>query len=51
MQPFDLRADSVELVDLSSAFLEGFSSAHEADSLLMTDVGVTWRRASAELSD
>lgn len=50
MQPFDLNAESITLTDLSSEFLDRFSSAQEADTLLMTNVGVTWRRTSADLT-
>ncbi len=49
MQPFNLRAETVSLTELSSAFLEQFSSAEEADTLLMTNVGVTWRRVPVEV--
>ncbi len=51
MQPFDLRAETVSLTELSSAFLEQFSSATEADTLLMTGVGVTWRRVPVGLGE
>lgn len=34
---------TVELSDLDSKFLTGFSTAEPAETLLMTDVGVIWR--------
>ena len=44
------HAEIVELTNLESDFLEGFSTGVPADSLLMTDVDVTWRpdRRTAE---
>lgn len=45
MRPTSTRYEIVDLVDLSSGFLDGFRTAERADTLLMVDVGVTWRRS------
>lgn len=41
-------ADAVTIVDLDSAFLAGFRTAVPAETLLMRDVGVRWRRSAAD---
>jgi len=49
MEP-DLRvARSVQVDELNSAFIDGFTSARPAPSYLMSDVGVTWTRAAVPL--
>lgn len=40
-------AESVELTLLESDFLNSFTTAKPAETLLMTDVGINWRRAAA----
>ncbi|MEM7286727.1 MAG: hypothetical protein AAF480_10285, partial [Actinomycetota bacterium] len=40
----DRRVRTVALVDLDSEYLGGFRSAVPAETLLMTDVDVVWRR-------
>jgi len=42
MNPGHKRARIVELTGLDSAFMNGFSSATPAETLLMADVDVTW---------
>lgn len=44
-------AEIVVLADLESSFIGGFASAEETDTLLMTDVGVIWRRESVEIPE
>ena len=46
MRPASMSADELALTELRSDFLDSFHSAEEAETLLMTDVEVTWRRAS-----
>ena len=46
MCPENTDAKTVKLRSLSSSFLESFSTAEPAETLLMTNVGVTWRRAN-----
>lgn len=46
MCPENTEAKAVKLRSLSSSFLESFSTAEPAETLLMTNVGVTWRRAN-----
>lgn len=50
MRPASTSAQEVALIELQSDFLESFSSAEEAETLLMTDVEVTWRRAPIDLT-
>ncbi len=45
MLPARSAAKSVELHVLESNFLSSFHSAVEADTLLMTDTDVTWKRS------
>ncbi len=45
MCPTNTRAQRVELISLQSDFLNGFRSARGAETLLMTDVDVMWRRS------
>lgn len=46
MRPADLAAEEVELTHLASDFLDSFSTAEKAPTLLMTEVDVTWSRAA-----
>ena len=46
MCPETMSAKAVTLSSLASPFIEGFSTAEPAETLLMTNVGVTWRRAN-----
>ena len=46
MCPATTEAKAVQLRSLDSPFLQGFTTAEPAETLLMTDVGVTWRRAT-----
>lgn len=46
MCPAVTTAHRVELRFLQSDFLESFETAEPAETLLMTDVGVTWRRSA-----
>ncbi len=48
--PASRAAQRVDLTSLRSDFLDSFSSAAPAESLLMTDVGVIWRRAELPAS-
>ncbi len=45
MLPAQSAAKSVELHVLESNFLSSFRSAVEADTLLMTEIDVTWKRS------
>jgi hypothetical protein len=47
MEPDHRRAVPVEIDDLDSAFLAGFSTAQPATSYLMRDVDVTWTKVPA----
>ena len=49
--PATSDAEIVVLADLESSFIGGFASAEETDTLLMTDVGVIWRRESVEIPE
>ncbi len=46
MCPAKTEAKAVKLRSLSSPFLESFTTAEPAETLLMTNVEVTWRRAN-----
>lgn len=47
MEPDHRRAQQVEIDDLDSAFLAGFTTAEPAPSYLMRDVEVTWTKVRA----
>ncbi len=47
MVPATSAAQRVELHELESAFLDDFDSAVATDTLLMTDVHVTWKRGKS----
>lgn len=46
MEPDHLDAQEVELVDVESEFIAGFSTAQQAETLVMTDARVIWRPAT-----
>ena len=48
--PATLEAESVELSLLESDFLDGFTTAEPAETLLMTDVELVWRRSTVQLA-
>lgn len=48
--PATLKAESVELSLLESEFLDSFTTAEPAETLLMSDVELVWRRSSVQLS-
>jgi hypothetical protein len=47
MEPDHRQALPVEINDLASAFLDGFTTAERAPSYLMRDVDVTWTEVRA----
>jgi len=51
MIPAHHRFRIVELIDLDSEFMDSFSSASPAESLLMNDVDVTWHPAKLSAFD
>lgn len=48
--PATLKAQTVELSLLESDFLDRFSTAEPAETLLMTDVELLWRRSALQLA-
>lgn len=50
MEPDRLDAQEVDLVQVDSKFIAGFTTAEPAETLLMTDVAVTWRAAARKRS-